>query len=76
MAISNESNSDEPVKSPFRKGLAMAIGFSAMLASHPATNSRRFCQPTDGKVPQRFFAFPLTVRKAFNGDSLRFRLIS
>src|SRR6266481_1116840 len=76
MAISNESNSYELVKPPFRKGLAMAIGFSPMLASHHATNSRRFCQSRDGKVPQQFLALRLTIRKAFNRDSLRLRPIS
>ncbi len=32
MAISNESNTYELAKPPFRKGVAMAIGFSATLA--------------------------------------------
>ena len=41
-----------------------------------ATNSRRFCQSRDGKERQQFLALRLTVRKAFNRDSLRFRLIS
>jgi hypothetical protein len=76
MAISNVQNSYEIVKPPFRKGLAMADEFSAMLASHHATNSRRFSQSRDGKIPQRFLDLRLTVRKAFNRDSLRFRLIS
>jgi len=76
MAVSNESNAYELVKPRFRKGLAMAIEFSAMLASHHATNSRRFCQSRDGKERQQFLALRLTVRKAFNRDSLRFRLIS
>ena len=75
MAISNESNSNELVKLPSRKGLAMSIGFSAILASHHATNSRRFCQSRDGEVPQRFLALRLMVRKALNRDSLRFRFI-
>jgi hypothetical protein len=76
MAISNVPNAYELVKPPFRKGFAMAVGFSAMLVSRHATNSRRFGQSRDGKVPQRLLALRLTVRKAFNRDSLRFRLSS
>jgi len=38
MAMSNESNSDDLVKPPFRKGLAVATGFPAKRAGRPATN--------------------------------------
>jgi hypothetical protein len=56
----------------FAKCLAMAIGFSAMLASHHAANSRRFCQSRDVKELQRFFTLRFIIRKTFNPDSLRF----
>jgi hypothetical protein len=72
MAISNQPNSRKFIKPSIRKGLAKAIAFRAMLAGDSAVNIRRFCQSRDGKGPQRFLRFGLTLCKAFNRDSLWF----